>query len=501
METCIRFDHPLHFSKTFSDRIFIIPVLIFAVLSYVLVLQAWPSLTGVDMSSYLEHYFQTTLEASPFRPVGASMMIGWISEFNYPGAATWMLFFYLILILSVYYVARLFGVMAARVATLLLVCHVQLTAFSKDIGSDVLMGVALALWCVLIVRFYRHDKLSIDAMQGFASFFPLLIRPSALILIVFALHPLVRFGISRRTVLRAIVFALAFLAGANGYALFNHVKYGEYYYVKDAGVQWLSYNMFLYTHMLARENGPRSQKLFDLVEQEILTHPIYQEKKITIDDFFHSNRDIRKMDDLQYLNDRYDKGILLDAALEAFKENPVHVTIHVILLPIYKLFNRPIDLSLPIQERVPPQAKMMSTSVNSLSNHVHVEVSPEHLAKQREIDKTISKLTKEGNYNLCVIYRYFIFDIFPPIGFFLVLSLLLLGQVRQDEVRILLLMELLCFVIVAASAQFTPMTRLRLPYDFIFILAGVIGLLGNHSLTRWMTHAPMGIHARDARID
>ncbi len=99
---------------------FLLKLLVLALLIFSLYSLAFPLHPGRDFGGYLEHFYGKVAANTLFRPVGASYLLGMISNLPLLLAEVAFLLMYLCHIFMVYITSRIFGVQVARIVTLLM---------------------------------------------------------------------------------------------------------------------------------------------------------------------------------------------------------------------------------------------------------------------------------------------------------------------------------------------------------------------------------------------
>ncbi|MBF0421571.1 MAG: hypothetical protein HQL73_01115 [Magnetococcales bacterium] len=491
-------DRPSHglLATWLQDGPFLTGALLCAAAAYGLMSLAWPPGPGVDLRSYLEYYFDLGPDVRLFRTWGSAQILGWMVQLNYSNFKLTAMFCYLLMVASVYYVASPFGRVAARVATIVIILHFDLNGLFHHVSSDMLASLGTMALSVLLVRFHRTPRLLAAVLLGAFTFLTVLLRPASMLFVVLGLYPLVSLGINRRNGMLSLVFLITFTAGWLGYCGYNWFNYGVFSLTKiNTQLYWPAYSLFMRNPMFSRDNGPVSQELFDQVERILLSQEIYRTHGIDTEQFFHK-RDIRMWSDLNYL-DSLQPGLVRKAAFEAIHKNPMGFLLRSMILPFYHLMTDDdhLSLPLPLPETVPPTNHGLEKSFNSTLKddiHGHTTVSNDRPAKWsaseverklKMIDGLVNGLIKKGDYQTGYLIKTLLIPIMPPMLLFLGAAVLLLGRWRETNVRLLLLLLMAVTAVIAANAQFAHMVRLRLPYDPILIIGGLVGLKG-HSYFR-----------------
>lgn len=510
------FDHPINIRETlFQDRFFLLTVGIVGVLSFLFVSLGDPPGLGVDFMSYIRAYCDVG-DARLFRPVGVSYVIGLIASMSYSYYKAALLVIYLIYLLAVYYATRIFGIVEARIITLVILLHFEVNMLFHHLGGDNLMVLGVALWTALVVRLYKIRTASVSIILALATLGLVQIRPTGVLFCMIGVYPLVCYGLTLRNMLNSMVFFLTFFAAIFGVYGSSPIQGGE------TNASLPGFHLFMVTELFSKDNGPASQALFHLVETELLTKPPYTDYNVDIDTFFSARSDVRMFSDLVYVDFMFQEGIVRKAALEAIIKHPgaflkswtnkfffllthsygfntVGVTNSSESLPSkisdqHDIQQPPTQTNrkLKIGERIPYSyssgkeivEKMRKKSFNTDTPPANLESSSAALLKDLS-DRVAQYAKLEGSYQPGLFTSYFLAKIVPPMFFFFIVSFLLIFHVRWLEIRLLFLMFVPAFGVVLVSSLFTSAyesaVRYRMPYVFLFVMIGVAGLFGNRT--------------------
>ncbi|MBF0212576.1 MAG: hypothetical protein HQM00_03305 [Magnetococcales bacterium] len=491
----------------YRDRHFLFWSLLFACAMFFLVSLGFPVQPGIDFSSYLNHFYHLSDEAMVYRTGGSSLLIGLISQQGYAFFVGSIVLLYLLFLVAVYGVASPFGVTVARVTMVLMVLHVLLTTRMHFVDGDTVLIVGVAVWAWLAMWLLQNRSLLASGILGLSTVGLVLIKPTGLLFLGYGLYPLLCHGFSWLNFRRSLVFVVAGVVGVLGVATYNHVRYDRFMVADQANATFPAISLFRTNHLFARENGPHSQRLFDLVQVKLIDTPHYQAHRIDIHTFF-SRWDPVGWGDFSSL-DRFDPGVIRKAALEAIARHPGKFLLWSILYPGYQMFvatslkeatvERPFaarsdaaGAARPLPEGTsatiaggkPP---LLTVGYNSLPQII-AELNADSLASQdpvrvREIQEVSGLLSRTDDYYHRSLHFYaaqlvesLLTPVMPPMLLFLVLALFGLRRWRDPHLRALLLMVLIAVVVVIFSSMVDVSARYRVPFDLLFILAGVVGL-------------------------
>jgi hypothetical protein len=508
----LKFDHPLGIWQTFSeDWRFLLGILLAGTVTFFAISLAWQVNFGVDTRSYLAHYFDLNSTAMQLRTYLVSDIIGLVSELPYKIFYSVVILCYLLAILWVYYVARLFGIIAARVVTILLLLHFDLTILFHFFASDNLYALAMVLWTALLVRLHRTTIIPAFVLLGIATFGLVLIRPPGAIFILMAAFPVVMFGFSRLNIRNAIIFVVTFVTCYAAYSYNNYRNYGNFHIVSNS--QEFIPGLHVFKNGFFRpENGPNSKELFRLVQEELINRPMYQQQNMDVDQFF-INGGFRRWTDLLFVDRVLSPGIISRASYEAIGHNPVAYATS-IAKKTYSLISRPFKLALP-KPKEPAAASQSKSNLNlkkAKKEFIPYSSTPEgakliaefhgkNVANIRddqaerdvkimaEIENRLNVFSSApGNYHAAYFTVTTLSTIMPPQTFFLIITLFSLPLFRRPEMRLLWMMLVPAMIAITVSAMIRDdWTRYRLPFDFIFMLIGTVGLMGNKTVCGWFS--------------
>ncbi|MBF0358688.1 MAG: hypothetical protein HQL70_08765 [Magnetococcales bacterium] len=516
----LHFDHPLGFWQTFSkDRYFLLGALGAGIASFLFLSLAWDVDFGVDANNYIRYYFHYDVLIMQLRTFLVSEIVGQISELESVTAfAAILLCFYLLTVVSVYYVARLFGKLVARVTTILFLLHFDVTVLSHYLASDNLNILAIALWSMLLIRLHKSTKFYAFILLGISTFALVLIRTPGTAFILMSAFPVVLYGFSRVNIKNSLIFLFAFLVCYYGYSYNNYRTYGKFQLVSLSDVVYPGMHVFR-NDFFHKENGPNSKELFRLVEEELLVRPMYKDRNIDSKIFF-TRSDMRMWNDLVFIDWVLAPGIIARASYEAILADPISYMASIIKKTYYMLI-RPYNQSMPRISQPASKnktAQMEKSEADSVSNHNSADptkrfipysstaegqerlnkfhhtnriMSAEEIKRRAEIDAIVetrlNRIRPEpGNYHVAHFAKNVMFYIIPPLPFFLILSLFSLPLLKKPEIRLIWMLLSSAMVIIMASAMLRySMIRYRLPFDFIIILIGTVGVMGNRTICSW----------------
>ena len=293
----------------------------------------WPMAKGRDTWDYLVYYLQlldgdppfSDLQVfrTPLTPIalGLPLDLGgvWLLEATFAAL-------YAISILAWSATALVFGrIPAVFTAGLLLVYPAYATLYHQA-SSDAVFATGLAVWAWLLARAMQTPTGWRFAAVGAGIAVLVLIRPANQVLLPLALAPLVAYLVWRRRLVLTAVCIAAALVPLGAWVVHNAARYDEPS-VARGGRAWVPFlQVFTANRTIAPENGPASERLAELIEQEVLARDPHAELDVTLDAYlkngsnYETVRLIALSDSVLGRDENYD--VLFDSALEAIREHP-----------------------------------------------------------------------------------------------------------------------------------------------------------------------------------
>lgn len=315
-----------------SSRAGIVALALAALAVYVIQTLGWPLQRGRDAWDYFIAYLSLGDTDTPFalvmlmRPPLTALTLG--APLDLGGA--WALeavaaIAFVITILAWVAVARWYSGLAAIVVALVLLAMPTVGLAFHEASSDFLATMLFALYALALVGAWRAPGLGRYATVGVLVAALALARPAYQVLALTAALPLLARGPLGDRLRHATVLLICAVVPLAAWAGVNEIRYGEFT-VSRAG----TYNIPFYTAFRAGEieveNGPASRRLGDLIEQNILTLPPYQELGVDVDAYLESRSNLEAVR-LAALADRIegvgsDYDLLADAAREVTDDGP-----------------------------------------------------------------------------------------------------------------------------------------------------------------------------------
>lgn len=472
-------DHPLGIRETWREnKSFIHAILLISTVLFFVISLAWPVTVGDWTHQYLDEYYDlgNYTFGRGFRALGAATILGHLLELNYYLLCFSTLCFYLIYILSSYYVSRLFGVVFSCLATSVITLHASVAILFHTVDSDMLACLSTVLWSVLAVRLHKNESLVVQIIMGCATFSLALIRPAALLFVFYGMQPVLCSSWSWKSVRRSIIFFIAYIFAMFSFSAYNYVNYGFFSIIKGGGGIgsigdiFPSRSLFYTNLMYNKSNGPNSAELFRLVQEKLKSDKNYADpvngEAMHVDKFFLLKESPARKEGkwrhlLAWAKD-FPPGIIFRSAMEAVSKHPIDYIVGSILKPIYHFSVMENLDKLPLQRG---QRFLYAEHYSDIRHQVGFENM-----------KIIGE--KTGNYYVAFMLKYSIMTFVPPMIFFIIPALFAFF-IKSIEYRLITALVIPNFMLFALHSQLTIEPRLRLPYDFIFIIAGMAAILKN----------------------
>ncbi|MBF0133680.1 MAG: hypothetical protein HQL75_13975, partial [Magnetococcales bacterium] len=487
-QTLDRIPFPGFVSAIVHDRVFLAAVAIGGIMLFSIAELAWPLGGG---RAWWEYYASYGAEGTLIRAFGAAYFVGWLAQLSAVGITAVLLSMYLLYLISVYYTALLLGIVAARIVTVLALLEFQNAIMFNTLGLEPLLCLSLSVWTALLVRWYRSPRAVVAFLLGFCTSLLLFVRGTNIPYVLLVGYPVVCFGWNRKTILRSVLFAIAFFLGIGLLATYNLYRHGEFAISQSGSFIVPGLHVYNDTPGFSEDYGPKNRELIRLIRTKLLPQEVYVYNQVDLD-IFLTSRDIRKFSDLIYLDIMFHPGLLFEAAMESIEANKL-AFIKSVYNMIWRVFtyNQPHALTLPEQKRpahssdpaqgnvdahlavVPPNPQSIPigySSVNEELNRIQAKViteltprlSPEErMQYQKKIEQIKSMLDKPGNYHISLIAKSVLLEIIPPMTVFLLLSFLLLFSLKREEARVLTLLLIPTFLIVVGSGIVHPLPYYR----------------------------------------
>ena len=509
-----------------------------ALLAFIIHSVAWPLWPGRDAQTYLMYYLDMRHpepvfpQLMLFRTPAAPLLFGLPLEIGGSLLAEAVMGVCYVASLHAFYCAGAFwGRRIGLGLAIALVLYPAYGALFHNVSSDGPFAFGVALWAPLVCATAVSPRTWKFVLHGVVLFLLVMIRPSALLFLPFiGAFPLL-LGLPVRARVRAAVLTVVSAGGLLvGWAGYNQMRYDDFAISRMSPAHYPLFRLLTMDRLIDPGNGPASRDLAQAIESDLLTEEPYRSYGIDLQEFLHTGR-IRMWSDLAGLVDRTwgwesDYRILRLVAIEAILRHPgeyavgvVNTTRELLLAPYYPPAatapppRRTIICELGCVEpgfmtvdgqRVPIPTQnepiptgnaywLASTPDNSISTDWSSLAQPrlvfEDPADQRRFDRLSAELwemmallpSRDGSGRL-VHALNFVTQTYPSMWIWIVIGAVGLWFRRPRHLRILGFLCGLAVVNIVGTALGEPAApEYRLPLDPLFILFGVIGLIGGQT--------------------
>ncbi|MGH3132207.1 MAG: glycosyltransferase family 39 protein [Gaiellaceae bacterium] len=293
----------------------------------------WPLAKGRDMWDYLAFYLQLFESNPPLEPLQVfrtpitPLVLGLPLDLGGSALLEVVLgVLYAVSIVAWSATALTFGRIPALLSAAFLLVYPAYATLYHQASSDAVFATGLALWAFLLARTLERPSAWRFAALGAGIAALVLIRPANQVLVPAILVPLlVPVAWKQRFRWSAVCLAAALLP-LGAWAVHNGVRY-DGTTVARGGRAWVPFlRVFLADGTIAPENGPASERLAQLIEDEVLAKEPHAGLDVPLDAYLRhgSNYEVVRLialSDRVYGEDaNYD--VLFDSALEAIGEHP-----------------------------------------------------------------------------------------------------------------------------------------------------------------------------------
>jgi hypothetical protein len=180
--------------------------------------------------------------------------------------------------------ARYHGRLAAALLAALLIVPPTYGLFFRQVGSDPLLGLVLALAAWLCARAAAAPSPRRFALVGGCVALAVLARPSGLPLLLLVLLPLVVAGDWRTRLRRAGAFLAAATLPLAAYAAYNSARFDDFALARGGGAGIPTYRAYVVDGIVERENGAATRELAAAIERDLLRLQPYRSLGLTADE-------------------------------------------------------------------------------------------------------------------------------------------------------------------------------------------------------------------------
>jgi hypothetical protein len=401
-------------------------------------------------------------------------------------------------------------------------------ALFHTVSSDGVFAFAFIVWLVFLCRTAVRPTPVAFAWHGAVLFALVLIRPSALFMVLpIVMLPFLLPSLTRR---RSLASAGAVLASTTllllAWSGYNDARYGDFTVSRTTWAHMPFYRLYVFDHLIQPENGPASRALARAVSANLLTREPYRAYRISPKTFFSGGTNFT-WSDLVVLNDQKwgwkdDYQHLLRVSLEAIWTHPL-VYARNVAITLRDEFTAPYHLSAPVRVSQNPGPGSATTSQSSgglppppsgelipASRLWWLASTPDSSIRNdwSSLDRPTLRFSHRGQAQRYEhLYRdYFrLLNMLPPRdgsvrlarklnsltilypNMFVCLLVGALGVVfrRPPRLGLLLFLVGLAGTLVVGTALGEPATlEYRMPVDPVFVLFGLVGLIGAHGRDR-----------------
>jgi hypothetical protein len=429
---------------------------------------------------------------------------------------------FVVAILAAYIVGSYWGRRVGLGLGIALLLYPPFGALFHNVSSDGVFAFAFIVWLVFLCRTAVRPTPIAFAWHGAALFALVLIRPSALFLALpMAVLPFLLPQLTSRGKLAsagAVLATMALLLVAwSGY---NSARYGDFTVSRTTWAHMPFYRLYVFDHLVRPENGPASRDLATAVSSDLLTKEPYRSYRIDLNTFFTSGTNFT-WSDLVGLDDQRwgwhdDYRHLLRVALEAIRAHPLAYARDV-AISLRDEFTVPFSQSAPVhgapapgtttpsavQGQLPPPPPgelipasrlwwLASTPDSSISWDWRSLARPtirfgdpgeaqRYKRLYRDYFRLLNMLpSRDGSARVARKLNSFTI-LYPNMLVCLIVGTL--GVIFRRPRRLGLLLFLVCLAsaLVVGTALGEPATlEYRMPVDPVFVLFGLVGLIGAH---------------------
>lgn len=378
------------------------------------------------------------------------------------------------------------------------------------VDSAAVFACAFLGWVTFVFATYRSSKIEIYFWHGVAVFLLILVRPSSQVLLAFSVVPLVS---SHLPIRRRLVCAGVFLATTMAFTLLwsthNYVRYDSFAVSRGRNAILPFYRLFVLNAAIQPGNGPASQELAEAVREDLLVKEPYRSLQVD-ETAFYSSKDAKAFGDLMALSDRWWgwetnyrhlRLVAMEALTKSTKSRDIYVkSIAHDLLQVF-LRNEPILPAVTRQQFAGDNYGRLRDQLNEVGvpaappgrkktipySYMHwissspagTPIPPERLTRLRKEIRALGLDVppRDGDPKAAAALAN-LAKAYPPMITWILVGLL--GAVfRPHSGRrvLLVLLSLSLLIVFLSTVCFGVKCQYRAPFDPLFILVGVAGVL------------------------
>jgi len=502
--------------KQHSDQI-VLGIITFA--TYWLQTLAWPLFLGRDAWTYLYYY----LDFWSTTPVYHYVMVRRtpVAPFLFGNALTFggvfftemlLAVFYCLAIGGIYWLGNLFSRRIGWLVALLINFYPAYGQRFHAVETENPSALILILICILAFSAFNQPKSWKFGLLGLLTVIFCLTRPDHVAFIALAALPflLPNTTLAERTRL-TLVFVLISGTLLLAWSTYNYLRYDDFALSRGGQAHIPFQRAFEFSHTVAAENGPASADLIKVIETELLTKEPYKSYGIDSETFLASATermfyDLPGLSDLHYGWDS-DYNQLQKTGWEAVRAHPLpFIWSYIKSAGVMFLLNStqpasrresneplPPQLStnglpIPTKGDVIPRTYYLyifsSPGAKSLPDPNSIEfkildpkIRAQTAAMETLLDHFRQMVPNRDGSEVSANVLNFLTTLFPPAIFWLVLSAvgLMLNPTRK-KLLLIGLCGISLVVILFPIVGINPVPIMRIRFDPLFVLAGLLGL-------------------------
>jgi len=492
-----------------EDLKFILPAFLITILLHTILWIAYPLHYGPDGHTYI-YYFVDFFNKEPMLPMVltyrtpvAPLFYGFLLETGGALAASIASEVLLLsLIPAIYLLALSWGRNSARVATALFILFLPFHIQFHQIGSDALFSWFIILFFLSLKYALEYKNIWSWAVLGIISALTILTRPSGLVIIL-VLLAVFFLKIDFKKILKlAGVYLLCIIIILGSFVLYKGVRLNDYSISRGSNYTAFMRVYTLHEPLFSPENGPNSEKLVQIIEEELLDTQLYRKYDITLEKILTHWHGRRFLGDIIVSVDRAEGWdsqyeLLEKVAFESIRANPVSY---------FKDYLKDIALLTTIEQVVPEtpepgDTKLYLNDISAISEENLPEPtegelipfsntwwmlsSPEgKLPAQSEVDNFNEKYEKivsdvenaRGSTGTVRIIEFLWDNVKIPIFYFWIFGILgIIFSNRNKRILLIYVFVISAIIIVGTLYAAHVYTRYRLPLDPLIMISGVAG--------------------------
>ncbi|MBI4021905.1 MAG: hypothetical protein HY372_00965 [Candidatus Andersenbacteria bacterium] len=308
--------------------LFLVGLLVYGVYSV-----AWPLSAGRDFGTYVL-YFYDFFSRPPVLPMLmlyrmplTPMVFGGLLTAGGSILAELALGFgYALVIVAVYILGAAWSRRAGILSAAAVLAYPPFAALMHTAGSDSLFALGFVAWATLVRLSVRRSTVKVMVGHAIAVFALIMIRPLALVLLLFAAWPWLGDRPRAEKVRQSLAFIFTSAVLLIAWSTYNWWRLGDFTVARGGGIVLPLYRTYVLDRSIRPEMGPASRRLAQAVQRDLLTREPYRAAGTTLEAFLTAGA-TPMFFDLVGLSDRVfgwddDYRVLRAAGLEAVVRQP-----------------------------------------------------------------------------------------------------------------------------------------------------------------------------------